>query len=119
MQQCDLIIPKNQTKHLTHRKPQPPLHKAQIKIHKPGNPIRPVVNKRTAPTYKVAKLFAKKLNDYTHLTSIRHLKKLNHPSKQPNNSNTYPQTGNLVPEQNSNEKNSLFQLIIDRMPPLP
>jgi hypothetical protein len=28
-------------------------------------------------------------------------------------------TGNLVPEQNSNETNPLFQLIIDRMPPPP
>jgi hypothetical protein len=29
------------------------------------------------------------------------------------------QTGNLVTEQNSNETNPLFQLIIDRMPPPP
>jgi hypothetical protein len=29
----------------------------------------------------------------------------------------YRQTGNLVPEQNSNETNPLFQLIIDCMPP--
>jgi hypothetical protein len=67
IQRCDLIIPKNQTKHLTQRKPQPLLLKAQIKIHKPGHPIRPVINNKTAPTYKIAKLQAKKLNDYTQL----------------------------------------------------
>jgi hypothetical protein len=59
--------PKHQTKYLTQQKPQPPLFKAQIKTHKPGNPIRPVVNNRTAPAYNVAKLLTKKLNDYTHL----------------------------------------------------
>jgi hypothetical protein len=31
----------------------------------------------------------------------------------------YHQTGNIVPEQNGNETNPLFQLIIDRMPPPP
>jgi hypothetical protein len=67
MQQCDLIIPKIQTKHLTQKKPQPHLLKAQITTHKPENSIRPVVNNRTAPTYKVVKLLAKKVNDYTHL----------------------------------------------------
>jgi hypothetical protein len=67
LQHCDLIIHKNQMKHLTQRKPQPPLLKAQIKIHKPGNPIRHVVNNLTAPAYKIAKFLAKKLNDYTHL----------------------------------------------------
>jgi hypothetical protein len=54
-------------KHLTQRKPQPPLLKAQIKIHKPGNPLRPVVNNMTAPAYKIANFLAKKLNDHTHL----------------------------------------------------
>jgi hypothetical protein len=31
----------------------------------------------------------------------------------------YHQIGKLVPEQNSNEMDPLFQLIIDRMPPPP
>jgi hypothetical protein len=31
----------------------------------------------------------------------------------------FHQTGNLVPEQHSNETNPLFQLAIDRMPPPP
>ena len=38
------------TKELT-----PPTLKAQLKIHKPGIPIRPVVNNRRAPTYKAPK----------------------------------------------------------------
>jgi len=67
IKQCHLIIPKHQTKHITQKKPQPPQLNAQIKLHKPGNPIRPVVNNRTATTYKVAKLLAKQMNDYTHL----------------------------------------------------
>jgi hypothetical protein len=50
IQHCYLIIPKNQTKYLTQKETQSPLLKAQIKIHKPGNPIRPIVNNRTAQT---------------------------------------------------------------------
>jgi hypothetical protein len=41
------------------KKPQPPTLNAQLKLRKPGAPIRPVVNYRTAPSYKLAK----KLND--------------------------------------------------------
>jgi hypothetical protein len=67
MKQCQQIFPKNETKYLTQKKPQPPLLKAHIKKHKPGNTTRPVVNNRIAPTYKATKLLAKKRNDYTHL----------------------------------------------------
>jgi hypothetical protein len=33
----------------------PPRLNAWIKIHKPGNPIRPVINNKNAPMYKIAK----------------------------------------------------------------
>jgi hypothetical protein len=35
----------------------------QIKIHKPGNPIRPVVNNINAPAYKIYKYIVNKLNE--------------------------------------------------------
>jgi len=37
------------------KNPTPPKLNARIKIHKPNNPIRPVVNNINAPTYKIAK----------------------------------------------------------------
>jgi hypothetical protein len=49
LQNSNLIIQKNQIKHLTQRKAKPPTLNAQTKIHKPGNPIRPVVNNTPAP----------------------------------------------------------------------
>jgi hypothetical protein len=55
LQQCDLIISKKQIKYLTQKKPQPPTLNAQIKTHKPGNPIRPVINNIYAPSYKIYK----------------------------------------------------------------
>ena len=67
LKQFDQIISKQQIKYLIQRKPQPPTLKAQIKIHKPNNPIRPVVNNINAPTYKLTKLLTKTLNEYLHL----------------------------------------------------
>ena len=58
-QQCNQIIPKQHIKYLTQKNPSPPTLNAQLKLHKPGAPIPPVVNNRTAPSYKLAK----KLND--------------------------------------------------------
>jgi hypothetical protein len=55
LKQCNLIFHKNQHAYLIQKHPTPPTLKAQLKIHKPGIPIRPVVNNRTAPTYKAAK----------------------------------------------------------------
>jgi len=51
MQECNSIIDKWQIKFLTQKKPSPPVLKAQLKLHKTGIPIRPVVNNRTAPAY--------------------------------------------------------------------
>jgi hypothetical protein len=39
-----------------------PSIKGLIKIHKPDQPIRPEVNWRNAPAYKLSKLFTKKVN---------------------------------------------------------
>jgi len=54
-------------KYLTQKNPQPPTLKAQIKIHNPDNAIRPVVNNMNAPSYKISKFLAKKLNGYLNL----------------------------------------------------
>jgi hypothetical protein len=62
-----MIVHKNEVKHLVQKKTQPPSLKAQIKINKPGHPIRPVVDITTAPTYKVFKSLANKLNGYINL----------------------------------------------------
>ena len=64
---CNLIIPTRQVKHLIQKKPLPPSLNALIKIHKPDNPIRPVVNNTNAPTYKIAKLLVNKLHEHLQL----------------------------------------------------
>ena len=53
-------------RHLIQKKPQQPSLKAQIKIHKPNNPIRPV-NNRNAPSYKIAKFLVHKLHEHLNL----------------------------------------------------
>ena len=57
LKQCDLIFLKKQHTHThkTQKNPAPPTLKAQLKLHKPNIPIRPAVNNRTAPSYKIAK----------------------------------------------------------------
>jgi exonuclease III len=59
--------------------PSPPTIKGLIKIHKPTQPIRPVVNLRNAPPYKLAKLFTQKINQLTPLPysfNVKNTKKL-------------------------------------------
>jgi hypothetical protein len=60
---CNTLNDKQRKKYLTQIKPQPPNLKAQIKIQKDNEPIRPVVNNIHAPTYKVAKFLNKWLTD--------------------------------------------------------
>jgi len=64
MQECNLIIDKRQVKFLTQKKVSPPSLKAQLKLHKIGIPIQPVINNRTAPAHKLAKHLTKTLNQY-------------------------------------------------------
>jgi len=67
LKQCSSIIDKPHARYVTQRQPQPPTLKAQIKLHKPDQPIRPVVNNIGAPAYKLAKHLSKTLKDYIHL----------------------------------------------------
>ena len=64
MQEYNLIIDKRQIKFLTQKKPSRPTLKAQLKLHKTDVPIGPVINNRSAPSYKLAKHLAKFLNHY-------------------------------------------------------
>jgi hypothetical protein len=56
-----------QIKYLTQQKPSPPSLKAQLKLHKIDIPFRPIINNRTAPSYKLAKHPTKIINQYTTL----------------------------------------------------
>jgi sugar (pentulose or hexulose) kinase len=44
----------------------PDLH-ATIKLHKHNTPIRPIINWKNAPTYKLAKQLSKTLHNYLQL----------------------------------------------------
>jgi len=57
-------LTKKQIKLLTQKKALPPTHKAQLKLHKTDIPIRPVINNRTAPAYKLARYLTKTLDQY-------------------------------------------------------
>jgi hypothetical protein len=69
LQQSNKIIDKHKIKYLLQNKPKPPTLNAQLKLHKPNIPIRPVVNNINAPTYKVAKRLTKILNDHLDLNN--------------------------------------------------
>jgi hypothetical protein len=44
LQKCDKILSKYEVRYLIQNKPRPPLLKAQLKLHKAGIPIRPVIS---------------------------------------------------------------------------
>jgi len=67
VKQCNLICNKEQTKYLTVRNPKPPTLKAQIKLHKDSNLIRPVINYIYTPSYKTAKMLNKILQQHLNL----------------------------------------------------
>ena len=70
----DLVIDKKQKQYLTQKKPQPTNLRAQIKLHKPGQPIRPVVNNMNAPAYKISKLLVNRLNNLLNLRNHYNVK---------------------------------------------
>jgi hypothetical protein len=55
LKQKNLIFNNKHVKYLLQKSPTPPTLNAQLKLHKPNIPIRPVVNNKNAPTYKIAK----------------------------------------------------------------
>jgi hypothetical protein len=59
VKESNLVIDKRQRKFLIQKKPSAPILKAQLKLHKMDIPIRPVINNRTAPAYKLSKYITK------------------------------------------------------------
>jgi hypothetical protein len=62
--ECNDIIPKDKKWKYTNLNPATPNIRGLIKIHKREAPIRPIVNWKTAPAYKLAKLLTKILQTY-------------------------------------------------------
>ena len=60
--QCTDIIEKTKHKYIINMKPTTPQLKANIKTHKEGMPIRPVINNINAPAYNLAKLLNKQMH---------------------------------------------------------
>jgi hypothetical protein len=58
------IIPKHNTWKLINMNPTPPRFHSLIKIHKVNMPIRPVINWKQAPVYKLAHHLANFLTTY-------------------------------------------------------
>jgi hypothetical protein len=69
VKECSSVIDKQQRQFLIQKKPSAPVLKAQLKLHKRGIPIRPVINNRTAPAYKLAKHLTKILNQHINLNN--------------------------------------------------
>ena len=59
---------------------------AQLKLHKPGDPIRPVINNKNAPSYKIAKHINDKLNGYLCRNNHYNVKKFHKLGRRPNKS---------------------------------
>jgi hypothetical protein len=74
LQQSNLIINKKQIKHLIQKNPKLPTLKAQLKMHKPDNPIRPVIKNMNAPLYKIAIHLVNKLSGYLCLNNQYNVK---------------------------------------------
>ena len=64
MQKCEHLIKNNRRKYLLNIKPTAPRINAYIKTHKENKPIRPVVDKTQAPSYKIAKFFNSRIKEY-------------------------------------------------------
>jgi hypothetical protein len=66
-------------------KPEAPKIRGLIKIHKPGMPIRPIVNFINAPSYKLAKLLTNKLKTHIPLPNVYNIKNSTHLIEELNN----------------------------------
>ena len=65
--ECQNIIPKEERWKVINLNPTSPSIRGLIEIHKTETPIRPVVNWKNAPAYKLAGTLAKKLQTYVAL----------------------------------------------------
>ena len=70
------LIPKDCRWKYTNMNPSATSIKGLIKVHKPAQPIRPVVNWRKAPAYKLSRLFTDKFHHIAPLPNAFNIKKL-------------------------------------------
>jgi hypothetical protein len=61
------LIPTNSTWRYTNLNPSAPTIKGLIKLHKPGLPVRLVINWRNAPAYKLARSLTQKIREMSPL----------------------------------------------------
>jgi hypothetical protein len=71
---CQGIITKEEKWKYIYLNPAAPTIRGLIKIHKLNAPIRPIVNWKQAPAYKIAKLLVKKLIQHIPLPNIFNVK---------------------------------------------
>ena len=62
--ECQNLIQKSEKWKLVNLNPTAPTMNGLIKVHKEGTPIRPVINWRITPGYKLAQAQARKLTSY-------------------------------------------------------
>jgi len=91
--------------------------RAQLKIHKPGIPIRPVVNNRTASSYKAAKAdMQHTIDNIMTLIKPLHSQHLLTAYKQ-FYIHSFHKNGKLISEQSPGSPNPLFDLTIHQFEP--
>jgi hypothetical protein len=71
------LIPKEHRWRYINLNPTAPTIKGLIKLHKQGQPIRPVVNWHNSPALKLAKIFTNKLNQLSPLPNAFNIKNTN------------------------------------------
>jgi len=74
IRQSPTLIPKEQKWKYINMNPSAPSIKGLIKLHKPDQPIRPVVNWRNTPAYRLSRLFTDKINHLAPLPNFLNLK---------------------------------------------
>jgi hypothetical protein len=77
------LIPKDCRWKYINMNPSAPSIKGLIKTHKPVQPIRPVMNWRNAPAYKLSRLFTDKINHIVPLRNAFKIKKHSGPDTEP------------------------------------
>jgi hypothetical protein len=75
---CQSILPKNSNKKLTNMNPTAPNIRGLPKIHKIDCPIRPIINWKSAPAYKLAKRLSKLIQLHIPLPNAFNVKSSTH-----------------------------------------
>jgi hypothetical protein len=76
--ECNTVIPKDQKWKYINLNRSTPTIRGLIKIHKEEAPIRPIINWKNAPGYKLAKRLTNTLQTYIHLPYTFNIKNTSH-----------------------------------------